>query len=240
MYLKELRYYFTTPVAYIVIGLYLLTISLFLWVIPGDWNIPQSGYSQADGLFVVAPWLLLFLCPALTMRLFAEERQLGTWSLLLTKPLSLGRIVAGKYFAAWTVVLFAQIPTIIHYFLVYYIAQPVGNIDSGAFFGAFIGLLLLSALFCALGIFAATLSKSQIISFVIGICLCFVLFYGFDLLVPFVEKTSLLGIVKWMSINEHYMVLSSGVIDLRDVVYFISSAILWVLLSILSLKNIKE
>ena len=154
MFRKELRYYFSTPIAYIVIGLYLLAISLFLWVIPGQWNIIDSGYAQVDGLFQLSPWLFMLLCPALTMRLFSEERQSGMWDLIRTKPISLTRIVLGKYFAAWTLVLIGLLPCFVHYFVVAYMAEPMGNLDSGAFLGSFIGLILLSCTFMALGVIA--------------------------------------------------------------------------------------
>ena len=143
MYRKELRYYFSTPIAYIVIGLYLLAISLFLWVIPGQWNIIDSGYAQVDGLFQLSPWLFMLLCPALTMRLLSEERQTGIWDLIRTKPISLSRIMLGKYFAAWTLVLIGLLPCWVHYFVVAYMAEPMGNLDSGAFMGSFVGLILL-------------------------------------------------------------------------------------------------
>ena len=122
MFCKELRYYFSSPVAYIVIGLFLLLISLFLWVVPGEWNIIDSGYAQVDGLFELAPWLFLLLCPVLTMRLFAEERQTGTWNLLRTKPISLTRIVLAKGLAAWVIVLIALLPCLVHYFVVFRMA----------------------------------------------------------------------------------------------------------------------
>lgn len=168
MYRKELSYYFTTPVAYIAIALYLLTISLMLWVVPGQWNIIDSGYAQADGLFAIAPWLLLLLCPALSMRLFAEEKQTGTWDVLRTKPVSLTRIVAGKFFAAWTVVVLAQLPCLVHLLAVSVCAEPAGNVDIGAFVGEFLGLLFDSLILTALGTCASALSKNQIVAFLLG------------------------------------------------------------------------
>ena len=113
MFRKELAYYFSTPIAYIVIGLYLLAISLFLWVIPGEWNIVESGYAQVDGLFQLSPWLLMLLCPALTMRLFAEERNSGMWDLLRSKRVPVWRLVSGKFFAAWLLMLIALLPCVI-------------------------------------------------------------------------------------------------------------------------------
>ena len=218
MYLKELRYYFSTPIAYIVIGLYLLAISLFLWVIPGQWNIIDSGYAQVDGLFQLSPWLFMLLCPALTMRLLSEERQTGIWDLIRTKPVSLSRIMLGKYFAAWTLVLIGLLPCWVHYFVVAYMAEPMGNLDSGAFMGSFVGLILLSGTFMAVGLLCATFSKSQIVCFIAGALTCFVLY--------------------WVLLQDHYSALSRGVIDLRDVAIFFSVAVVAVIGSILTIDKL--
>ena len=218
MFIKELRYYFSTPIAYIVIGLYLLAISLFLWVIPGQWNIIDSGYAQEDGLFQLSPWLFMLLCPALTMRLLSEERQTGIWDLIRTKPVSLSRIMLGKYFAAWTLVLIGLLPCWVHYFVVAYMAEPMGNLDSGAFLGSFVGLILLSGTFMAVGLLCATFSKSQIVCFIAGALACFVLY--------------------WVLLQDHYSALSRGVIDLRDVAIFFSVAVVAVIGSILTIDKL--
>lgn len=204
MFVKELRYYFSTPIAYIVIGLYLLAISLFLWVIPGQWNIVDSGYAQVDGLFQLSPWLMMLLCPALTMRLFAEERQSGIWDLIRTKPISLWRIVLSKWAAAWILVLIGLLPCFVHYFIVANMAEPVGNLDSGAFLGSMLGLVMMSGCFLAIGVLAATWSKSQIVCFILGALICFILF--------------------WVLLQEHYQSISRGVLDLRDVFWFLLTA----------------
>lgn len=218
MYKKELRYYFSTPIAYIVIGLYLLAISLFLWVIPGQWNIIDSGYAQVDGLFQLSPWLFMLLCPALTMRLLSEERQSGIWDLIRTKPVSLSRIMLGKYFAAWTLVLIGLLPCFVHYFVVAYMAEPMGNLDSGAFLGSFIGLILLSGTFMAVGVLCATLSKSQIVCFITGALACFILY--------------------WVLLQDHYSALSRGVIDLRDVAVFFSVAVVSLIAAIFTIDKL--
>lgn len=220
MYRKELSHYFSTPIAYIVIALYLLVISLFLWVIPGQWNVLDSGYAELTGLFALSPWLLLVVCPALTMHLFSEERRQGTWALLRVHPLPLWRIVGGKYLAAWTIVLLAQLPCLTHYFVLLGIAEPAGNVDAGAFWGGYIGLLLSSGAMVAIGLFASTLSKSQIVSFLIGLGLSFCLFYGFDLVAP-----GLSG----LGISSHLESVSRGVLDLGDVVYFLTVTLLFLL-----------
>lgn len=218
MFRKELTYYFSTPIAYIVIGLYLLAISLFLWVIPGQWNIIDSGYAQVDGLFQLSPWLFMLLCPALTMRLLSEERQSGMWDLIRTKPVSLTRIMLSKYFAAWTLVLIGLLPCFVHYFVVAYMAEPMGNLDSGAFIGSFIGLILLSGTFMALGLFCATFSKSQIVCFISGALSCFVLY--------------------WVLLQDHDSSLSRGVIDLRDLTFFLTVSVLALAAAIITIDHI--
>lgn len=217
MFRKELSYYFSTPIAYIVIGLFLLAVSLFLWVIPGQWNIIASGYAQVDGLFQISPWLLMLVCPALTMRLFAEERQSGTWLLLRAQPIPLWKIVVGKYLAAFVLIVIALLPCIVHYFIVFYMAEPMGNIDSGQFVGSFMGLIFLSASFTGIGLLCSTLTRSQLVAFILGAVSCFVLY--------------------WVTLQEHYSSISRGVVDLRDVVFFLSVAIVAVVVSILIMNR---
>jgi ABC-2 type transport system permease protein len=234
IYKKELNTFFSNATGYIVIGIFLLLVGLFLWVIPGDFNIIESGYANADGLFVLAPWLYLFLCPAVCMRLFAEERQIGTWELLITKPLSRLQLVLGKYFAGLTLVLLALLPTVIYYFTVGYIAEPIWNVDAGAFWGSFIGLLLLAAVYVAISTFASSLSKNQIVAFVVAVVVCFFMFYGFDLLSAFFSKNESIQVVENLGINAHYKSVSRGVIDLRDVSY--SVLIVMIFLSLTAWK----
>ena len=218
MFRKELAYYFSTPIAYIVIGLFLLSISLFLWVIPGQWNVIESGYAQVDGLFQLSPWLLMLVCPALTMRLFAEERRSGTWLLLRAQPIPLWRIVTGKYMAAWGLTIIALLPNIVHYFIVFVMAEPIGNIDGGQFVGSMMGLVLLSAVFTGVGLLASTLTQSQLLAFLIGAVANFVLF--------------------WVTLQDHYSSISRGVVDIRDIVFFLSVAIAAILLSIFAIDHI--
>ena len=220
MFKKELSYYFSTPIAYIVIGLFLLAISLFLWVIPGQWNVIESGYAQADGLFQIAPWLLMLVCPALSMRLFAEERQTGTWLLLRAQPIALWKIVVGKYMAAFLLTVMALIPCVVHYFIVFYMAEPMGNIDSGQFVGSMTGLVFLSASFTGIGLLCSTLTKSQLVAFILGGVACFVLY--------------------WVTLQDHYGSISRGVVDLRDVVFFFSFATIAIIISIIISDKISK
>lgn len=218
---KELRVFFSNATGYIVIGIFLILTGLFLWVIPGEYNILDSGYANVDGLFYLAPWLFLFLCPAVTMRLFAEEKQTGTWELLVTKPVSKLHITLGKYFAGWMLVTLALLPTLLYYFSVWYLAEPMGNIDSGAFWGSFIGLLFLAAVYVAIGTFSSSLSNNQIISFVVAVVLSFFFYYGFEVIASFFSSGQSIQVLETLGIHSHYKSMSRGVIDSRDVFYFV-------------------
>ena len=220
MFRKELSYYFSTPIAYIVIGLFLLTVSLFLWVIPGQWNVIESGYAQVDGLFQISPWLLMLVCPALTMRLFTEERQSGTWILLRAQPIPLWKIVVSKYLAAFILTVLALLPCIVHYFILYYMAEPIGNVDGGQFVGSMMGLVLLSASFTGIGLLCSTLTRSQLVAFILSAVGCFILY--------------------WVTLQDHYSSISRGVVDLRDIVFFLSVAIVAISVSILILDKVTK
>ena len=195
-----------------MLALFVLGISLFLWVIPGEWNIIDSGYANADGLFAIAPWLLILVCPALTMRLFAEERQSGTWDVLRSLPTTISRIVWAKYAAALTVMVVALLPCVVHLFIVYAIAEPVGNVDTGAFAGSMVGLLLLAAGMLGVSLLCAACTTNQIVAFILGAVANFALY--------------------WLLMQEHYQSLARGVIDAKDVFFFACMAIASVLLTI--------
>ena len=229
---KEFRYFFSTPIGYIVLGLFWLAISLFLWVIPGQYNIIDSGYAQLDGMFQLSPWLFMFLCPAVCMRMFAEELQNHTFDLLATKPIPLWQIVAGKFLAAWVLTIIALLPCIFNYWVVYSIAEPVGNVDSGAFWGAFLGLIFLTAANCSIGLFTSSLTKSQIVAFILGLLICFLLFYGFDLASGLFSEGNTVEAIQKIGFHAHYKSISRGVIDLRDIIYFLSVSALFLLITI--------
>ena len=233
---KELRAFFSNATGYIVIGIFLLLTGLFLWIIPGEYNILDAGYANVDGLFYLAPWLFLFLCPAVTMRLFAEEKQTGTWELLVTKPLSSLQIVLGKYIAGWTLVSIALLPTLLYYFSVSYLAEPIGNIDSGAFWGSFIGLFLLASVYVAIGTFASSISNNQIVSFVVALVISFFFYYGFEVNASFFENGKTIQLLESMGVHAHYKSISRGVIDSRDLLYF---AVLTIIFLIGTVKRIK-
>lgn len=236
---KEINTFFSSLIGYIVIGVFLIYLSLMMWVFP-DTSIFEYSYATLDQLFELAPTIFVFLIPAITMRSFAEEIQTGTIELLTTRPLTDVQIILGKFFACVLLVVFALIPTLIYYYTIYSLGSPVGNIDTGATWGSYIGLILLGASFVAMGIFASSISKNQIISFVVAVFLCFIFFWMFDMIsrIPiFVGKTD--DIVQALGIQAHYNNISRGVVDSRDIIYFLSLIAFFVMATKVSLESRK-
>jgi len=229
---KEIIAYLSSLVAYVTIGVFLLVLGLFLWVFP-DSSILDYGYAGLDSLFSTAPYLFMFLIPAITMRSLAEERKEGTFELLLTRPLTDWQIVLGKYFACLLLVLFALAPTLVYYYSVYTLGIPQGNIDTGAVIGSYIGLFLLGASFAAIGLFASSVTKNQIIAFTIAVFLSFFFYSGFDSLSQLLSLQDL-GLQR-LSITEHYRSVSRGVLDTRDLAYFmiLAGIFIWLTLFVL-------
>ena len=218
---KEITLFFSSLAACITLGVFLLTTGLFLWVFP-DSSILENGYANLDGLFAITPYTFMFLIPAITMRAIAEEQREGTFELLATRPITDWELILGKYFACLVVVLFALIPTLIYYISVYQLGVNKGNIDTGAIIGSYIGLFLLGGAFTAIGIFASSTSRNQIVAFIVAVFLCFFAFSGFDAISQILSLQAIAPYLSALSINEHYQSISRGVLDTRDLVYFLS------------------
>jgi ABC-2 type transport system permease protein len=226
---KEVRGFLGSLIGHIVIVVFLLVTGLFLWVFPD--NILDLGYADLAPLFGIAPWVFLFLVPAVTMRSFSEEKRTGTLELLLTRPLTELQLVLAKYTASLVLVLVALIPTLVYYWSVKQLAVPVGNVDSGGTWGSYLGLLFLAGCFTGIGLFASAITESQIVAFLIAVFLCFVLYQGFGLVASFDLLGALEGPIKAVGMEEHYRSMSRGVIDLRDVAYFMGVTAVFVLLT---------
>jgi len=216
---KELNSFLNSLIAYVVIGVFLTSMGLMMWVFT-DTSVLDYGFADMDTLFSLGPYVFIFLVPAITMKSFAEEKKLGTMELLLTKPLSDWDIVFGKFLATFSLVMFALLPSLIYYYSIYQLGNPIGNIDSAGVVGSYVGLILLSLVFCAIGLMASALTTNQIVSFMVGAFLSFLFYTGFDSLSSVSASGVLL--IKQMGILYHYESLSRGVIDSRSVVYFIS------------------
>lgn len=219
---KEINSFFSSLIGYIVIVVFLLVTGLFLWVFPNEFNIPESGYAALDPLFILAPWVFLFLVPAVTMRLFADEKKSGTIELLFTKPFTDMQIIIAKYLSGLILVIFSLIPTLIYFISVYLLGSEVGNLDVGGTIGSYLGLFFLAAIYVAIGLFASSVTENQIIAFLIGVILSFFFYIGFELISSMSFLKSVSELILNLGINEHYKSISRGVIDIRDMVYFLS------------------
>lgn len=218
---KEFNSFLNSLIAYVVMGVFLTGMGLLVWVFP-ETSVLDYGYADLDTLFSFGPYVFIFLVPAITMRSFSEEKKGGTLELLFTKPLTDWDIIGGKFFASFLLVLFSLIPTIIYYFAVYQLGNPVGNVDTAGVAGSFIGLALLGGAFCAVGILASSITPNQIVAFITAAFLCFILFTGFESLSSLSLWSAYALQVKQFGILYHYQSLSKGLIDSRDVVYFFS------------------
>lgn len=219
---KELRSFFSSLTGPIVIAVYLILTASFLWLIPGENNVLWGGYANLDGLFALAPWLFLFLVPAITMRTFSDEYRQGTVEILRTRPIHPYSIVVSKYLASLIIALISLIFTLFYLLAVCYLGTPFANIDLGGFFGSFIGLIFLACLYTSIGIFFSSLSDNPIISFVGSAFLCFVFYYGFEMLSFIPANVNVKDFISSMGIAYHYDSMSRGVIDFSDIWYFIT------------------
>jgi len=233
--LKEVRGFLGSLIGQVVVVVFLLLTGLFLWVFPN--NILDTGYADLAPLFFIAPWVFLFLVPAVTMRSFSEERRTGTIELLLTKPLTEMQLVLAKYLAAVILIVFALLPTLVYWYSLHELAMPKGNLDTGGIIGSYIGLLLLASCFGAIGVFASSITENQGVAFMIAVFLCFFLYLGFDLVASFDAFGVLEGPIKSIGIQEHYASLSRGVVDLRDVLYFLGTIAVFLLLTRTALQS---
>jgi ABC-2 type transport system permease protein len=234
---RELKSFFGSPIGYLVIAIFLLLNGLFLWIFNGDYNILNSGFADLSPFFTIAPWILIFLIPAVTMRSFSDEKKQGTLELLLTKPLSIWEIVNGKFLGAMLLIVIAIIPTFIYVYVISSLGMPEGNIDMGSTIGSYFGLLFLIAAYCSIGIFTSTLSENQIVAFILSVFLCFVFYFAFEGLATYLPTAE--NFISSMGMDNHFKSMSRGVIDTRDVLYFISLTILFLSLTVFKLKSSK-
>jgi len=239
LYRKEIALFLSSLIGHIVIIVFLIINSLFLWVFPVGSNILEHGYATVEGLFVQAPFVFLFLIPAVTMRTFSEEKRSGTIELLLTKPLTDTQIIFSKILASISLVILALIPTLVYVITVYLLGYPVGNMDMGGTWGSYIGLLFLASAFVSIGVFVSSITDNQIISFILAVFLCGFIYLGFE----FIYSLDLFGnidlFIQSLGIQFHYMSMSRGVIDSRDMIYFLSIIALFFVLTKISLESRK-
>lgn len=235
LFLKEINAFFGSLIGYLVLALFLVAIGLIVWVFPES-SVLDYGFADLEALFTYTPYVFTFLVPALSMRAIADERKTGTWELLRTSPLSLVQILLAKYLALLCLVIVALLPTLLYFFSIIQLGDPVGNLDQAGFFGSWIGLIMIGAVFSAVGLFASSLTSQQVVAFVLGVFLCFVLYFGFSAL----SDMQLGDISYWaeeLSLSYHYINLSRGVIESTDVFFMIGMIWMFLGCSVLVLRN---
>ena len=218
---KEVAGFLNSLIAYMVISVFLTGIGLLIWVFPQT-NILDYGFAEMETLFGLAPYVFMFLIPAICMKFFAEERKSGTMELLFTRPLTDLQVILGKYFAGLFLVVFSLLPTLIYYYSVYQLGSPKGNLDSAGIFGSYIGLFFLGSFFTALGVLASAVTENQIVAFILGAFLCFLWYDGVDAIAS-LETAGITGhLIERLGVVYHYDALSRGLMDSRDILYFLS------------------
>lgn len=237
---KEIQSFFASLTGYLVIGLFLIACALFLFVFNGSYNILDSGFADLKGFFNLAPWIFIFLIPAISMKSFADEKRMGTLEILLTKPIGLWKLIIGKYLGILLLIVLALVPTLLYVVTISELGRPVGNFDIGATLGSYLGLLFLGGCYAAIGIFASSLSSNQIVSFLLSVFLCFICYFAFEGL----SETGIFGVSSYflesLGISFHYQSISRGVIDTRDIIYFFSLIFLFLKLTEINLSSTKS
>ena len=223
LFKKEIGGFFSSLTGYVVITVFLLLTGLFMWVIPGQFNVIENGYATLDALFAIAPWVFLFLVPAITMRMISEEKRSGTLDLLFTRPVTELQIILAKFLASWALVLLSLLPTLVYFWSVSRMGSPPGNMDMGGTWGSYIGLLFLGGIYAAIGIFASSLTGNQIVAFIIAIFASFLMYMGFEFISGLAGSGQTGYFISRIGIGYHYNSISRGVIDSRDLLYFLGA-----------------
>ena len=238
IFIKEVNYSLNTLIAYIVISVFLTIIGLLMWVFP-ETSVLNYGYANMETLFVFGPYVFMFLIPAITMRMFAEESKTGTLELLFTHPLTDWQIIIGKYLSAYFLVFFSLIPTLLHYFTIYQIASPIGNIDTPGIIGSYIGIVLLGGVFTAIGLFSSAITSNQIIAFTLSVFICFILYTGFSSFSSMSVWGNTAATIEQFGISYHYNAMSKGLLDSRNLIYFFSLIVSMLLFTKLAIHSRK-
>ena len=237
IFTKEINTFFSSAIGYLVIAVFLILNGLFLWVFQGNFNVFDYGFADLSAFFQLAPWIFIFLIPAITMRSFSEEKRMGTLELLLTKPISFTELVLGKFFGSLVLVIISLLPTLLYIATIYTLGQSSGNIDIGSTIGSYLGLIFLAAAYCAIGIFVSVVTENQIVAFILAVLLCFLFYFGFEGIstLSFLSDISLF--IQSIGMKAHFESIGRGVMDTRDLIYFISVAGFFILLTTFYIKK---
>ena len=225
---KEFNTFLSQPVGYLLIFSFLLITGLFLWVFPNPYNIFEAEYANLQSFFSLTAWVLTFLVPAIAMRSFADEKKQGTLELLLTQPISVHRLVISKFIGLFLVSLVAVIPTGIYLISLYQLALDPSHMDINAILASYLGLLFLIGVNISICLFTSSLSENQLIAFISGAAGCLLFYYGFNGLMALFSNDILISVFKFLSVKSHFNSISRGVIDTRDIIFFLSLTFLFI------------
>lgn len=236
LFKKEIRYFFTSSVGYIVIGIFILCNNLFLWVLQGKYNIFETGFADLQPFFLLSAWIFVFLIPAITMRTISEEKRSGMLQLLFTRPISQWQIAFAKFLAVLSFCFVILLFSLLYVYMVWQLGTPVGNLDIASTIGSYIALFLLASAFISVGVWASSISQNQIIAFVIATFLNFLLFFGLDEIISIFVNNTMIS----FGFKAHFEDISRGVIDTRNVIYFLCVTIFFLCITVISLKTEKK
>jgi ABC-2 type transport system permease protein len=223
LYQKELLHLLGSLIAYLVIAIFLILSAVFTWFFRG--NTFDNQYADLQVFFNIAPYLFLFIIPAMTMHSFADERKQGTLEKLYTLPISIGHVIFAKYLAVCSLIILCIIPTLSYYYTIYSLAYPVGNIDTGAYWGSLLGLFLMASSLAAMGIFTSSLTKNQIIAFLLALVLGLLFWMGWEEIgVYFTLQNSFFF---YLSLRENYVSISRGMLHWNEAIYFLFLSLSW-------------
>jgi len=229
LFKKEISGFFSSLTGYVVLVVFLMANSAIMWLFPNQFNVLDNGYATLDAMFAFAPWIFLFLVPAISMRMISEEKRTGTLDLLNTRPVNDLQIILAKFFASWGLIFLSLIPTLIYFWSVSRFGSPPGNIDMGGTWGSYVGLLFLGGIYAAIGVFASSITGNQIVAFILAALLSFLMLRGFDYLSELAGSGRTAFFISRMGISHHYNSISRGVIDSRDIIYFLGVMVLFIM-----------
>ena len=237
LFLKDFRSFFSSVLGFLILGVFLLLSSLFLWVLPGPFNVLEQGFAELSSFFLFAPWVYLLLIPAIAMRSLAEEKRSGTLELLLIRPLSLEKLVLGKWLGILGIATVALLPTLVYLIGLGQLGLEENNYDGGILRGSYLGLFFLLCSYSAIALYCSSLNENQVLALLLSALACLIFYTGFTAFSSWAGPGSFAESLAWLGAQTHYQQMARGIIDLRDLLFFSLITLLFLALTYLRLKN---
>ena len=237
IYQRELQSFFYSPLGYVILATFLLLNGLLLWIFPSSWNVLETGFGDINLFFELNPWLFIFLFPALGMKSFSEEFKAGTIELLLTKPIGILTLIAGKFLALMSILLIALSVSFFYFLQLDHLLLENNSLDWGVFYGSFLGLFLLASSIASISIWASTLVESAFSAFLIALFISIFHFYGWNQISDLFTNFDLHTLLKSIGLQYHYGELNKGIIRLSNVIYLLLQTLFFIFWTMLNIKN---